>query len=89
VIIKIATYSPMVLANAAELFIDPLEKTAMKKSTATPGPEAERALELVRSSVRVAVILSKLNEFEANRPWHDFVERLNKAGLTAQLDATI
>jgi hypothetical protein len=65
-----------------------LEKTVNKKpNSATPlvGPEVERAVELVRSGLRAALVVNRLEDIALNRRWQDFMERLSKSPATSGL----
>lgn len=101
IIAKLHIYSPGSVLGAIELLIEPLEKTIMKKppksteDAATDGgvqkvgggnPDQERAQELVRSALRCALNLQKLEDVSVvSRKWHEFMERIRSVEYIAPL----
>lgn len=70
---------PLLLAHHIESAIEPLEKTINKKPPAeqVPGPEAERAVEVVKSALRVSVALARCDESTTSRRWNEYFEKLH------------
>lgn len=88
ILTKISSYSPGTLVIYIDQYIEPLEKTINKKikDEAAGGPEVERAHELVKSAVRVALFLNKLidNDVQTiSRKYIDFMQRVRKASHSA------
>ena len=75
---KICSYAPSSLVGSLDLFIDPLLKTISKNPSkdGQAGPEIERAIDLIRSGVKVVVLINKIQEANVNRNWVDFVEKV-------------
>ena len=58
------------------------------------GPELERAMELIRSAVRVTASISKIEESSQNRCWQEYMERIWRLEyvsdmLTSQLQGKV
>jgi hypothetical protein len=76
---------------AIEGFIEPLQKVISKyeKMDAAEGggagPEKERALEQVRSCVRVICCVNKLDNLDVSQLWQGFVGRLQASPCVAVL----
>lgn len=87
-------HSPALVVGIVEQLIAPLSKTIGKKppakdpadaaSGAGAGPEAERALDLVRSGVRAVLAVGTIEDIcQINRKWADFLEKVRRDELTA------
>ena len=71
-------HSPALVVGIVEQLIAPLSKTIGKK------PEAERALDLVRSGVRAVLAVGAIEDIcQINRKWADFLEKVRRDELTA------
>lgn len=80
ILCKLCVHAPGVVLGSADALIEPLEKTVTKKSTkdGVVGPEAERALELIRSGLRAVMVVNRIEDISQNRRWADFVDRLSR-----------
>lgn len=93
VLSKLCVCSPGAVLCVVDSLIDPLEKAITKSlpkepsaaSTAPAGPEADRASENVRSCVRVVLSVCGLEDVSLNRRWQDFIARLQKKPLVAEI----
>ena len=75
---KICGYAPSSILGSLDLFIEPLLKTISKNPSkdGQGGPEVERAIDLIRSGVKVVVLVNKIQEVSVNRNWVEFVEKI-------------
>lgn len=78
--------APAAVIGFVDSLVEPLDKTVSKKINrdasggGAPGPEVERALELVKSGLRAVLAVNRLEETGAvSRKWSDFVERVRKS----------
>jgi hypothetical protein len=94
ILCKLCVHSPALVVGIVEQLIAPLNKTTAKKAApkeeagapAVAGPEAERALELVRSGVRAVLAVSAIEDiYQINRKWGEFVEKVRKEEFTAEI----
>ena len=88
ILCKLCAYAPGAVLGSADALIDPLEKTVTKKASkeGLVGPEAERALELIRSGLRAVLVVNRVEDMAQNRRWSDFVDRLSRRDApTAEL----
>ena len=80
--IKLSAIAPSQLVSSCDILIDPLEKAVNKKpKEGIVGFEAERAIELIKSTVRVISTISRLEEINNNRNWQEFSDRLGRSGI--------
>ena len=77
-----------------EVLVPPLEKIISKKKKSAEGegaplgPEAERALEVVKAALRVVSIVNSAPDVKTNRSWTEFVGRISSVpGTVEMLDA--
>jgi hypothetical protein len=74
-----------------ELLVPPLEKTIVGKKSSKPqqeapvGPEAERALEVVKSALRVVIVVNLLPDIKSNRVWSEFLARIEASPVAHSL----
>lgn len=87
------------MVNIAEQLIAPLTKTIAKKPVpkdegaaaggaggGAAGPEAERALDLVKSGVRAILAVSAIEDVcQVSRKWAEFYEKVRKDEYTADI----
>jgi hypothetical protein len=93
-------HSPALVVNISEQLIAPLSKTIAKKAVpkdeagaagaggaaAAAGPEAERALDLVKSGVRAVLAVSAIEDIgQVSRKWAEFYEKVRKDEYTADI----
>uniref|UniRef100_A0A7R9VF31 TATA-binding protein interacting (TIP20) domain-containing protein n=1 Tax=Pseudictyota dubia TaxID=2749911 RepID=A0A7R9VF31_9STRA len=78
IVISMCVRHPVPIANAAETFVEPLEKTVNKKKGQKTGTELERVNEWIKSGLRVMVALSHVEGVMDCRKFADFVERTRK-----------
>jgi len=76
IVISMCARQPTYVVNAAETFVEPLEKTTNKKPGQKTGTELERLNEWIKSALRVMMTMSKLEGVMASRKFADFVERI-------------
>ena len=87
-IISMCARQPTYIVNAAETFVEPLEKTVNRKPGQKTGTELERLNEWIKSALRVMVTMSKLDGVMASRKFADFVDRVkSNSKFTAHLNA--
>lgn len=60
IVISMCSRHPSYVVNAADSFVDPLEKTLKKKTGQKAGTELERLNDWIKSALRVAVNLSRV-----------------------------
>jgi cullin-associated NEDD8-dissociated protein 1 len=98
VVLRICALAPATLLTHVETLMEPLEKQLSKKMVAkdkdasggqSQAPEAERAVDLLRSGVRVVVTISGIEGVSQNRRWQEFVERVSKRESTTELYRTV
>lgn len=77
--ITMCTRYPREIIAAAASFVKPLENTMNKKTSNKSGTELERALEWVKSAVRVMVTMSHVNESMSCPEFADLVVRMKKS----------
>jgi hypothetical protein len=83
--ITMCTRYPREIVAAAASFVKPLENTMNKKTSNKSGTELERALEWVKSAVRVMVTMSH-DESMMNCPeFADLVVRMKKSSAIAPI----
>ena len=85
ILCKLCSVAPSDMLCAVESFIEPLQKVLsrfekMDKGDGAGGPEKERALEQVRSCVRLIACVNKLEHLEVCQLWGGFVSRLHRGG---------
>lgn len=91
ILCKLCSVAPSAMLCAIEGFIEPLQKVISKyeKMDAAEGggagPEKERALEQVRSCVRVICCVNKLDNLDVSQLWQGFVGRLQASPCVAVL----
>eukprot|EP00429_Kryptoperidinium_foliaceum_P106680 CAMPEP_0176257504 /NCGR_PEP_ID=MMETSP0121_2-20121125/38083_1 /TAXON_ID=160619 /ORGANISM="Kryptoperidinium foliaceum, Strain CCMP 1326" /LENGTH=224 /DNA_ID=CAMNT_0017597349 /DNA_START=1 /DNA_END=675 /DNA_ORIENTATION=+ len=94
ILAKLCVHSPALVVGVVEQLIAPLTKTIAKKPVvkdegvcaSATGPEAERALELVRSGVRAVLAVSAIEDIaQINRKWADFAEKVRKDEFTSEI----
>ena len=75
---KICGYAPSSLIGSLDSFIDPLLKTISKNPSKDGqcGPEVERAIDLIRSGIKVVALINRIQEANVNRNWVEFVEKI-------------
>lgn len=61
IVISMCSRQPTYVAAAVESFVDPLEKTILKKTGQKQGTELERANEWIKSGLRAMVALSRVD----------------------------
>ena len=76
IVMSMCSRQPTFIVNAAETFVEPLEKTMNKKPGQKTGTELERLNEWIKSALRVMIIMSKLEGVMASRKFADFVDRV-------------
>lgn len=69
------------MAENGDRIATELCKTAKNPPKGSAGPEAERAQELVRSSLRAIALVSKLEGIHENARWTQLLEDIRAAGL--------
>ena len=91
VVVKLCSFAPTAIVSFSDQLIDPIEKTLTKKTTkeGMQGPEVERAMEVIKSGVRVVLAINRLDEQgEAaglTRRWLEFFDRISKREPTAEI----
>jgi len=81
IVCKICSLEPNCIFGELENLIAPLEKTVVGKrvkadAPALIGPEAERAQEVVKSALRVVLVINNIPEVKPNRNWSEFLSRI-------------
>lgn len=76
IVISLCSRHPSILVSTAESFVDPIEKTINKKTGQKSGTELERANEWIKSALRVAIALSRVDGMMNHRKFADFIERV-------------
>jgi cullin-associated NEDD8-dissociated protein 1 len=87
ILCRLCAYAPGAVLGFADALIDPLEKTVTKKANkdGVVGPEAERALELIRSGLRAVLVVNRIEDIAQNRRWADFVEKISRKDVCGEL----
>jgi len=87
IVITACTHQPTYLVASIESFVEPLEKTLMKKPGAKTGTELERLNDWIKSALRVTLALSKLEGAMNCRVFADFVGRVKgNSKFTAMIE---
>jgi len=85
ILVKLCSHAPSVVLNCmienGDRIATELCKTAKNPPKGSAGPEAERAQELVRSSLRAIALVSKLEGIHENARWTQLLEDIKAAGL--------
>lgn len=98
IISKLCIAFPSAILDIIESLVDPLEKTINKKlitkdsdggAGARVGPEIDRQLELLKSTLKTVISIQSIDDSNSNRRWTEFVERLTKREATATLMETL
>lgn len=76
IVISACSRHPTYLVASVETFVDPLEKTMNKKPGQKTGTELERLNDWIKSALRAALALSKLDGAMNSRVFADFIERV-------------
>jgi cullin-associated NEDD8-dissociated protein 1 len=88
IVISMCARQPAYIVNAAETFVEPLEKTMNRKPGQKTGTELERLNEWIKSALRVMMTMSRLDGVMASRKFADFVDRVRgNSKFTAPLNA--
>lgn len=90
ILCKLCSVAPSATLCAIEGFIEPLLKIITKyekldAAEGSDGPEKERALEQVRSCVRLISCVNKLENLDVSQLWQGFVSRLQQKPCIAVL----
>ena len=78
IVISMCSRHPSYVVNAADAFIEPLEKTLKKKAGQKQGPELERYSDWIKSALRVAVAVSKVEGVMSSHRFAEFMDRIQK-----------
>lgn len=78
IVITMCARYPRDIAASAASFVKPLENTMSKKTSNKSGTELERALEWVKSAVRVMMTICHVNESMNCAEFADLVIRMKK-----------
>ena len=87
-ICKLCVAAPTALFYAADDFIDPLEKAirkCMPKDSEGNQQDRDRNAEQLRSTLRVVLRISNVEEMSKNRRWQDFIGRLETIGQVSSI----
>lgn len=87
-ICKIRKVNQAALIGHLEQFIDPLNKAITKvlpKPDQPPGPESDRAAELLRSAIKAIVSINKIDDSQVNRRWTEYVTALRANAVIAPI----
>jgi cullin-associated NEDD8-dissociated protein 1 len=90
ILCKLCSVAPSAVLCAIEGFIEPLQKVIvryekMDTAESSGGPEKERALEQVRSCVRLIACVNKLENLDVSQLWQGFVARMQQKACVATL----
>ena len=61
IVISMCSHYPIEIVASLESFVEPLEKTLYKRMGNKKGTELERALEWIKSALRVMIIISSVD----------------------------
>ncbi|KAL7566739.1 hypothetical protein ACA910_017789 [Epithemia clementina (nom. ined.)] len=78
IVISMCSRHPSYVVNAADSFIEPLEKTLKKKAGQKTGTELERLNDWIKSALRVAVAVSRVEGVMSSHRFAEFMERIHK-----------
>lgn len=77
---RLCKVRPMAVVSRVDIIIEPLSKTLFAKpSDNKKGPELERALEVVKSAVRVAVAVDNVVAASGSGRWAELMEGIKKS----------
>lgn len=85
IVITMCTRYPRDIVEAAASFVKPLENTMNKKTSNKTGTELERALEWVKSALRVMLAISRVNESMNCPEFAELVTRTKKIDSLASI----
>ena len=78
IVISMCSRHPSYIVNAADSFVDPLEKTLKKKSGQKTGTELERLNDWIKSALRVALTVSKVEGvMTSSQRFPELIERIH------------
>jgi len=90
ILITLCLHFPLQIFPAAETFVDPLEKTMLKKKGNKTGTELERENEWIKSALRAMVALSGVEGAMTSKKVCDFVDRVKgNQRLKGMLEAVV
>mmetsp|Transcript_16504 Transcript_16504/g.23461 ORF Transcript_16504/g.23461 Transcript_16504/m.23461 type:complete len:1396 (+) Transcript_16504:70-4257(+) len=78
IVLSLCKSHPSSLSDKIELFVEPLEKTLMKKMGSGTGTDLERAHSLIKSALKVVLSMSCIDEAMKSVKFSDFVNRTMK-----------
>ena len=76
IVISMCSRHPSYVVNAADSFVEPLEKTLKKKAGQKTGTELERLNDWIKSALRVAVAVSKVEGITSSHRFAEFMDRV-------------
>ena len=77
---RLCKVSPMAVVSRVDLIIEPLSKTLFSKPAENKkGPELERALEVIKSAVRIAVAVDAVVVATGSARWVELMEGIKKS----------
>lgn len=77
---------PNTIFSEIDVLVPALEKSIGKKGAKSDGSAAapdERALELIKSAIRVVVLVNGIPDIKASRPWQEFLARIAASSSAA------
>lgn len=76
IVISMCSRHPSYVVNAADSFVEPLERTVNKRTGEKTGTELERLNDWIKSALRVALALSRVEGVMSSHRFAEFIERI-------------
>lgn len=89
-LVKLSQHSPALVTSSIDALVEPLSKTLFAKIPETKkGPELERATEVIRSAVKLSLVMDAIPELRNVPKWSELMAAIKKNASLSELSENL